>query len=125
MGKKECPCQHTFTYCQQYNNNDQNTLWDTKSKSETATKTPSQFIISPLHVSFFCKNLTFNLNETLLLRGLKMIEYKLSNLHSIKSLSFQVKKVTHFKRQYTKLYETEFMTLIASDFHEKNTKKTA
>jgi len=39
-----------------------------------------------------------------------MIDYKLYNLHSIKSLCFQIKKVTHFKRQYMKLYGTEFMT---------------
>jgi len=97
-GTKECPCQHTLTYCQQYNNSDQNTLWDTKYKSETATKAHSQFDISPLHVPFFCKTVIFNLHESLFLRGLKMMDKKLSNSHSIKSLSFQIKKVTHFKR---------------------------
>jgi len=87
---KECPCQHTLPYCQQYNNSDQNTLWDKKTKTETATKAHSQLDISPLHVPFFCKTVTFGLQT--------------------KSLSFQVKKVTHFKTQYMKLHGTEFMT---------------
>jgi len=71
-----------------------------------ATKAHSQFDISPLHVLFFCETVTFNLHESLFLRGLKMMDYKLSNLHCIMSLSFQIKKVTHFKRQYMKLYGT-------------------
>jgi len=60
-GTKECPCQHSLPYCQQYNNSDQNTLWDTKTKTETATKAHSQLDIYPLHVPFFCKTVTFGL----------------------------------------------------------------
>jgi len=60
-GTKECPRQHTLSYCQQYNKSDHNTLWDTKTKSETATQVHSQFDISPLHVPFFCIIVTFGL----------------------------------------------------------------
>jgi hypothetical protein len=58
--KEECQHHHTFPFFQQYNDSDQNTLWNTVTKFRTANSTPSQFDISPLQVPFFCTTADFN-----------------------------------------------------------------